>query len=326
MILIVTNANDFTANFLEEKIKIHRLPYYRFNTEDFPQKVRMQWIYSSNEKKRILKDIRQGKIVNLEDVRVIWWRRPFNPGPQISDLIKDEKIKEFTKLQVEETLSNLWDSLASNCFWVNHPRNNYKASAKLYQLDIAQRAGFLVPDSILTNDPEKALEFCKTHQKVVIKTLRQKPLVFNGKIYGFYTSLVSKEDLNFIQDVQYAPVLLQEYIEKDLELRVTVVGNEVFTAAIDSQATEKGAIDWRKENPTKQRWFSYNIPRWVYDACIQILRHFDLNFGAIDIIVNPNGQFVFLEINPNGQWAWLEIEIGLPISDAFIDLFSKKLS
>jgi glutathione synthase/RimK-type ligase-like ATP-grasp enzyme len=43
-------------------------------------------------------------------------------------------------------------------------------------------------------------------------------------------------------------------------------------------------------------------------------------FGAIDIVVTPDGRYVFLEVNPAGQWAWFDDEITLPIRDAIVDL------
>ena len=53
---------------------------------------------------------------------------------------------------------------------------------------------------------------------------------------------------------------------------------------------------------------------WKY--CIQMLRDFNLSFGAFDFIVTPDDQWVFLEVNPNGQWLWIEMETGMKISDA----------
>jgi glutathione synthase/RimK-type ligase-like ATP-grasp enzyme len=48
--------------------------------------------------------------------------------------------------------------------------------------------------------------------------------------------------------------------------------------------------------------------------------YFVLNYGAIDIIVTPDGRHVFLEINPVGEFFWLERRPGLPVSDAIADV------
>ena len=45
-----------------------------------------------------------------------------------------------------------------------------------------------------------------------------------------------------------------------------------------------------------------------------------LSYGAVDLVLTPEGRYVFLEINPNGQYLWVEDATGLPISDALCDL------
>jgi hypothetical protein len=42
----------------------------------------------------------------------------------------------------------------------------------------------------------------------------------------------------------------------------------------------------------------------------------NLRFSAIDLVLDPSGDYWFLELNPNGQWAWIEARTGLPISEA----------
>jgi hypothetical protein len=49
---------------------------------------------------------------------------------------------------------------------------------------------------------------------------------------------------------------------------------------------------------------------------------FGLNFASLDMIVTPDGEFVFLELNPNGQWLWLEYELGLPLVASMADLLT----
>jgi glutathione synthase/RimK-type ligase-like ATP-grasp enzyme len=44
-----------------------------------------------------------------------------------------------------------------------------------------------------------------------------------------------------------------------------------------------------------------------------------LVYSAIDLILTPEGEYVFLEINPVGEWGWLEKEIGLNISGSLIN-------
>ena len=50
------------------------------------------------------------------------------------------------------------------------------------------------------------------------------------------------------------------------------------------------------------------------------MRRLGLRFGAIDLILTPDGRYVFLEINPNGAWLWMQRTTGLPIGEAICDV------
>ncbi len=43
---------------------------------------------------------------------------------------------------------------------------------------------------------------------------------------------------------------------------------------------------------------------------VEVVADLGLAFGAVDLIVTPAGDHVFLEVNGNGQWLWLEEEAG----------------
>ena len=49
------------------------------------------------------------------------------------------------------------------------------------------------------------------------------------------------------------------------------------------------------------------------------MAHFGLDYGAADLIVTPDGRYVFLEVNPNGQYGWVENMTGMPIGSAIAD-------
>jgi hypothetical protein len=55
-------------------------------------------------------------------------------------------------------------------------------------------------------------------------------------------------------------------------------------------------------------------------AIHRLMERLELNFASLDMIVTPDGEFVFLELNPNGQWLWLESEVGLPLVATMADL------
>jgi D-alanine-D-alanine ligase-like ATP-grasp enzyme len=69
-----------------------------------------------------------------------------------------------------------------------------------------------------------------------------------------------------------------------------------------------------------QDWRPYELPLEVEQKIQRLMDYFCLNYGAIDIILTPDGKHVFIELNPCGEFFWLEHTPGLPISGAIADL------
>ena len=95
----------------------------------------------------------------------------------------------------------------------------------------------------------------------------------------------------------------------------------MFATAIQSQDHPETSIDWRLGDlldlPLEHK--SLQLPQEVAAACGALTRSFGLRYSAIDMVLAPNGDYVFLEMNPNGQWAWIEAKAGHPIRDAIIE-------
>ena len=48
------------------------------------------------------------------------------------------------------------------------------------------------------------------------------------------------------------------------------------------------------------------LPEDIKKKCLAFVGSYGLNFSALDIIVTPENQYVFLENNPNGQFLYIE--------------------
>ena len=57
----------------------------------------------------------------------------------------------------------------------------------------------------------------------------------------------------------------------------------------------------------------FSLPEQVEASLLRLMDRFGINFASLDMILTPEGEFVFLELNPNGAWLWLEFELGLPL-------------
>lgn len=318
MILIVSNKDDIHCDFVIQKLNARQIQFARINTEDFPTEITISAEFG-NKRKSIIAKLAIGEI-DLNCVTSIWYRRPL--PPMIDGAISKLEFREHALREATSFLEGIWFN--TNCLWVNHPYANHKAGEKLYQLDVAQKLGFEIPPSLITNSPQKAKEFIQKFGKVIIKPLKRSMLTVDGAEMAFYTSIVNKSDLENIESVVYAPHFFQRYMEKVEELRITIIGDRIFTVSIDSQATKGGKIDWRKAKMNELPYKVVELPENIATKCRALLEKLDLKFGAIDMIVTPNGEYVFLEINPNGQWIWLEQATGLPMINAMIDLLEHK--
>jgi glutathione synthase/RimK-type ligase-like ATP-grasp enzyme len=113
-----------------------------------------------------------------------------------------------------------------------------------------------------------------------------------------------------------SPAIYQALVPKRFDLRVTIVGQRIFAAAIDSQSDPAAVVDWRHTDNPRLPHHSVSLPEHVADKLLRLMDSFRLTFGAIDMIHTPDDDYVFLEVNPSGQWLWLDDMLEFGISNA----------
>ncbi|MCZ2483908.1 hypothetical protein G9H64_13150 [Aquirufa nivalisilvae] len=302
MILIITHKEDYTADFVINKLNNAGIKYFRFNCEDLDK---INYFFE-NESNLIF------NLNNVQSIKSIWFRRT-----KLPDLnLKNESDKIFILADYEMLLENIYSVLESKK-WLSHPKHVYQAENKIYQLRTAKDIGFKIPDTLITNQHLLLEKFIKKHnENVIIKPIRQGRINHKNGLKSIFTNKISMSTINGLNEFIITPCIFQEYIDKEYELRITIVGNKCFSAKVNSQKFEESKIDWRKKN---LKFEQYLLPKEISDMCLKLTQKLNLSFGAIDLIRNNKGEYVFLEINPNGQWAWLETDAGLKISDEIIN-------
>ncbi len=320
MVLIITNKADPHADVVLEKLEGRGVRVIRFNTEDFPRDIACTWKIGSEGVDGSL-EFPLNRQVWLSQVKSCWYRRP-------DTLVIDSKISqvEARKLALEESetfLKNLWVYL-SDRFWIGYPHKLRQAESKIFNLKLASELGFYIPKTLVTNQPEEAKRFFEECQGNLINKVLGRGQVEYFKDYFFvYTHRITAGDLDHLNEIAYAPCLFQEYIPKRIEIRVTVVGSRVFACEIHSQENQRTVDDWRHYNfddLKDVKHLVHELPLEIQDKCLRMVNHFGLNFATFDLVLTPDGKYVFLEMNPNGQWLWIEDLTGLPISEAITDL------
>ncbi|CDT01043.1 conserved hypothetical protein [Sphingobacterium sp. PM2-P1-29] len=305
MILIITHKLDFTADFIINKLNEKHIPYKRFNCEEILEST-ITFELCENFTYNILGETNYSSV---------WFRRIKLPEIDLSPVWH----KQYILSEIDSFLHNIFSVLT--CPWISEPYNVYKAENKIFQLKIAQFIGFKIPNTIVTTEKGKVSNFFVHNKKTIIKPI-SRTRINNKNIPEFiFTNSIDSDHQSILKNHDLTPCIFQEEIEKDLELRVTVVGDKVFAAQIKSQDDEETKIDWRRK---KMRFTKFELPNEISTKCLAIVKYLNLNFGAIDLILSPSGEYTFLEINPNGQWVWIENDTGLKISDALINLLQCK--
>ncbi|GAB4431214.1 MAG: ATP-grasp ribosomal peptide maturase [Chloroflexi bacterium OHK40] len=314
VVLILTQQMDFHVDPVIQDLNERKIEVHRFDTGDFPENVTITFQALNHESKTLVQNY--DRQFWLEEVTSIWYRRPtlFRFPQSMS-----QAERKFAHGEARAGVGGILRSM--DCLWVSHPEKIITAGYKALQLKVALQHGFSIPRTIITNNPEEVVQFYnQCNGNVIFKTLESGFVISPEEGAGsIYTNKVTEKDMEEIERVRLTTNLFQEYIEKKVELRITVIGKKLFTVAIHSQHSHKTRVDWRKSY-SDLYYEPYKLPEDIHDKCINITDYFGLNFSAIDMIVTPEGEYVFLELNPNGQWAWLEDFTGLPMKSTLVEL------
>lgn len=202
---------------------------------------------------------------------------------------------------------------------------------KPYQQMMAAKAGLLVPETMITNDRDRALGFlAECGGEMIMKSVsagKVKPSGEGEQIpYVVMTMRVTERDLLVAteQEVAHCPHFFQHEIRKKHELRVVYVDGRMHAFRIESQHSRVTEVDWRKGIG------------FVGFACDEIgdatrasidgyMRSMGLFSGSIDLIVDQDDRVWFLECNQDGAWGWLDDVAEGQVTETFAEAFEQRL-
>lgn len=309
-VLVVTQPFDATADYVVAELHERGVPVFRCNPGDFPRRLTLAAHLAEGWTGSLRLPERE---VALSDIRCAWYRRP------TAFEFADELSSEERRWCGAEARLGLGGALAALPRWLNHPSDIARAEYKPLQLQNARAVGLTAPDTLITNDPEAARRFAKEHGQVVYKPLSAVGVSENEQYRLVYANRVTADDIT--DTVSTTAHLFQTWVDKAYEVRLTVVDNDFFAVRIDAESPA-AAIDWRTDYD-QLRYSLMDTPAEVRHRVSGLLDMLMLRFAALDFVVTPDGEWVFLEANPNGQWAWLQDATGAPIAAAIADALTK---
>jgi len=180
-------------------------------------------------------------------------------------------------------------------------------SSKPYQLQEIARKSFGVPDTVVTNDPARAMQFIEQYPKVICKSIS------SSRSTVFQLSPPLLDDLDRIR---WCPVQFQEFVE-GRDVRVHVVGADVISTEIFSNET-----DYRYDGA------AWMVPAMVdsdvEESCQRLTESLGLEFAGIDLRIAPDGRVYCFEVNPSPAYSYYEVRSGQPISAGLARLLSRE--
>jgi glutathione synthase/RimK-type ligase-like ATP-grasp enzyme len=315
-ILHVTSARDTTTDLVIRELGRRNAESVRINTESFPVNSQLMMKCSSGFPPSGMLRTDSGRTISISAIDAIYYRRPeqaaFPDSPAMTETSRAYCIQESS------AAINGFLRLA-DCYWMNDPQVTRSAEVKPLQLRTAIQCGFTVPRTLITNDVDEARAFIEAAPgRVLVKSVRS-PRISESDSRIAYSHVLEDDEIELLDALKFAPCILQEYVPKHIEYRVTVVGHRVIAVAIHSQERIEARVDWRRADYRCVRHELQMLPDDVAESCLRFAQLHCLHFAAIDLIRKPDGEYVFLECNPNGEWAWLEDAANARIASAVAD-------
>lgn len=331
MILIITNKGDIHCNPVIKHLQRNGDKYFRLNTESLLTDYLISFSYKDQSVDLHIENKINGKTLSSNEVISVWERRPNSP---VLPEINNEKIKLVVEDEANE-LTKWIRHFFINCRMIGSSVWDRPNESKLRQMDLASRvinelrSEIKLPHTLLTNSKKDLEQFSNNKKEIVLKPISADGLMLDDKLEIPFTSRkVNSKNINVItqDDLELCPSFMQEYVEKNYELRITVIGEKILCCKIDSQKLPKGngREDWREgyEHGLSEVEEWIDCPDEIQEFIILYMQKMNLNFGCFDFIYAKNNSFYFLECNPNGQWMWLEEDLGIPISESIANFLA----
>jgi glutathione synthase/RimK-type ligase-like ATP-grasp enzyme len=302
-ILIFSEPNDVHAqSVVRELARMGESDVRILDFRDVPQRISVEMAMSNARGSGFALGMPDGRRLRLEEVRSFWWRRP--QSFMLPEGM-DPQAQHFALSELATAFQGMWQS--SETLWVNNIVRDAAAAHKPWQLELARRIGLSIPDTLMTTDPEAVRAFWEARGGEVI----YKPFLQTFHSWR-ETRQLKHEELAQLDSVRIAPVIFQSLVPGVADLRVTIIGSSIFAAAVDLRKMEY-KLDVRLNQQAYER---HDLPADVSQKLLMLMRRLGLEYGAIDLRLTPDGEYVFFEVNPAGQFLFVEHACRLPISAA----------
>lgn len=239
--------------------------------------------------------------IALNEIQAFWYRR----GDFHISLEENAGNIEL------EYLANEWKSLKEYIYNSLEKKTTCYCSFfksdlnKLIVLEAAKKVGLNIPASFCVSQKNNLYKISKKFPLITKSFNFVLNLKYDDRLDYTLTSVVSRQEIEKMSKT-FFPSFIQEKIQKSYEIRVFIFSNRIWSMAILSQENDKTLIDYRNyDDSNPNRCIPYKLPNHIEKKLFKLFSLLQLNSGSVDLILDENYEYQFLEINPDGQFDWV---------------------
>ncbi|MFA4892987.1 RimK family alpha-L-glutamate ligase [Brevundimonas sp.] len=243
------------------------------------------------------------------NLRAAWYRRHYKVRSAASDA--DDENGVFRTSESNMMQENVVATLGAdpNISWINDPSSARAAEHKFLQLVHAKQSGLAVPPTLMSADPDRIREFARAHRSLVVKPFGVYSWAYSDLSRTY--ALASKVDAARILDspdgaLSNTPAIYQVAVDKVSDLRVVVVGSDVYAYDIAQVGVPDFDCRFAMANPKMASIEPYSLSAEQKARVLRMMTSLNIDMASADFALTADGDIVFLDLNPAGAWLFLE--------------------
>ncbi|QES87626.1 grasp-with-spasm system ATP-grasp peptide maturase [Rhizosphaericola mali] len=332
MILILSRVTDHSSTLVLEWLKSLKEDVIRING-DKPNDMTLLFC-NLNENKTIIEHL--GKEINLLDFNSIWYRRRplsidnflLNKNDSLNKRIFFDNMdyqKGHIKKEIDTLINFIYYKINSAGMFVLGDPNKGNLN-KLEVLNMAQKVGLKIPQTYIISQKEQLIKLMENNSSFITKAMKDSVYLITKQFgYYTYTERITSSLIHKLPD-SFPPSLIQQEITKKYEIRSFYLNGRFYSMVIFSQSNKKTEVDFRKYSHEKiNRYVPFNLPDKIEKKLLILMNdELKLNTGSIDIIVDKNDNYIFLEVNPVGQFTMTSLPCNYLLEKKIAELLCQK--
>lgn len=311
VLILSQSYSEGTTDYVCLWLDYYGVPFIRLNGEDY-------------FKMKRLADIPENK-----EIAFVWYRRKAARFPTQYSFKKESFETRYLmrRFLIEEfkVLHSLLFYSIDKQKWLNDPVIEDDLN-KLNVLLLAQKSGLKIPYTEVLTDKQSVKELLRKHPELIVKPLSECMMLedADGGHYKMLTKPVSERNIHSIPET-FFPSLVQERINKKFEVRVFYLAGSFYAMAIFSQENKRTASDFRNyDSKRPNRTVRYQLPDEIESRLKCLMKELKFETGSIDLMVDTEGSYYFLEINPEGQFGMVSYPCNYHLEREMAQLFMQK--